>query len=323
MAAPPPAACGLAWHSASRQQLWGNNERPRWNAGEPETGDENLGRNGGWFRLPAAGPGEQANDLFRPNARRAQGADPRVTVALRQPPAIGPDDQGDMGEGRRGQAERTVQKQLPWCRRNEIIAAKDEIDAVIRVIDDYGELVRRRVLRFPNDEVAADVVAGEGNRAPERIVVSRRVCGAESPSERLAEQSGGVGDTACRTGAGIDDLGPIRMGGTGGLLDVGPCAGAGIDKFSGFKPGQGGFVMGKPFGLDDRVAVPIQAEPAEVSQGLLGGAGFDARRVDVLDPENDPPTSLPGHEPGDQVGAGIAEMLGTRRGRGQPRDEWG
>ena len=70
---------------------------------------------------------------------------------------------------------------------------------------------------------------------------------------------------------------------------------------------------------------PSQSRPSQRRsvRACSAAPGFDPRRVDVLDPQDDPAAGLPGQQPGDQVGAGVAEMLGPRRGRGQPCDEWG
>src|SRR5436853_70691 len=69
--------------------------------------------------------------------------------------------------------------------------------------------------------------------------------------------------------------------------------------------------------LHDGALVPVETEPAEIGNGALGGTGLDARGVDVLDPERQAPLAGAGGEPGDEIGTGVADVLGAGRGRGE------
>jgi hypothetical protein len=51
----------------------------------------------------------------------------------------------------------------------------------------------------------------------------------------------------------------------------------------------------------------------EILEGLLAGSRFDAWRVDIFNPQHDSPAATPGRQPGDQVSAGIANVLGAGR----------
>src|SRR4051812_33193881 len=102
---------------------------------------------------------------------------------------------------------------------------------------------------------------------------------------------------------------------TGGSFDVAARAGTGIDQFALAQANQGVFIERQPLRLDDWLSVPVEAEPAQVFEGLFGGAGFDARRVNVLDAQDKSAILGTRAKPGDEVSAGVADMLGTG-GRG-------
>src|SRR5947209_3775687 len=153
----------------------------------------------------------QTDHLLGPDAGRLHGTEPSVAVAFGQPPAIRADDKGNVGEDRGRQSERAVKQQLPGRRGNKIVAANNRGNARVGVIDDDGELISRSFLRFPDDEVAADVLAGECSEAAKDVVKSGHVADAESPGKRPADKAGGVGDRTVRTSAGVNDLGSLRM----------------------------------------------------------------------------------------------------------------
>jgi hypothetical protein len=61
------------------------------------------------------------------------------------------------------------------------------------------------------------------------------------------------------------------------------------------------------------LAVPVEAQPAKIIHRLLRGAWLHARRIDVLDSQDDLTAGRSGGQPGDQEGARIADVLGTGR----------
>ena len=75
----------------------------------------------------------------------------------------------------------------------------------------------------------------------------------------------------------------------GGPFDVGARAGAGIDELASFELFKGLPVTGQPLRLNERDVVPVEPEPAQVGARLLGGPGLDARRIDVLDAQDNRP----------------------------------
>ena len=76
-------------------------------------------------------------------------------------------------------------------------------------------------------------------------------------------------------------------------------------------------VAGQVVDLGGGAGVPIETEPVKDVDGLLVGAGFGARGVEVFDAEGDVPVVLSGEGPVDQKGACVAEVQGAGGGGGQ------
>lgn len=72
-----------------------------------------------------------------------------------------------------------------------------------------------------------------------------------------------------------------------------------------------------PFGLHVRrirsanvwTLVPIESEPGEIVDRLLPRTCFDARRIDVLDPQNDSPILLSRRQPSQQIRSRVTKVL--------------
>ena len=103
--------------------------------------------------------------------------------------------------------------------------------------------------------------------------------------------------------------GTAVLQGAGGVLDVRPRTGAGVHQFELFQLFQRGGVFGQSVRLLNHLAVPIQAEPAEVFSQLLGRTGLVPPHVDVFDAKGDPPAAVAGAQPGDEISAGVADVL--------------
>ena len=113
----------------------------------------------------------------------------------------------------------------------------------------------------------------------------------------------------------------LGMGSAGRAVDVGARAGAGIDELAPLQLGEGRLVDRKPIGLNDRPLVPGEAEPVEVVEELLTCLELDPRRIDVLDPQDELRVLPTSGEPGEEIGAGVAEMLLAGRRRGEAGDD--
>ncbi len=63
-----------------------------------------------------------------------------------------------------------------------------------------------------------------------------------------------------------------------------------------------------PGGLENRIAIPIQAKPTKVIHHRVGGTGNDARPVDVLDAQNHAVIAAARGQPSAQHRIDIADM---------------
>src|SRR5262245_48484484 len=122
--------------------------------------------------------------------------------------------------------------------------------------------------------------------------------------------------------AGVDRSLVLRVRSARGRSHVRARASARIHEFLTAKLCQGCLVLCEAGRLYDGFAVPVEPEPAEVFLSLRRGPGLDPRGIDVLDAEADAAAARPGGEPGDEVGAGIADVLRPRGGRGKPAAGW-
>ena len=220
---------------------------------------------------PAAGPRQQAAQHRRADARFLQRREAGVAVAFRESSAVGADDERDMGEVRGRVAERLVQQQLARRRGDQVVASDDFRHALGRVVHDDGELIRRSghlagsARRLPDDEVPADLVEVDRAAPAEQVVETRRLIGkAKTPGERLAgrRQRVGVGGRSRPARPRIDRPLLFEVWRAGRTLDVAASAGAGIDGLPACEAFQGGAIEGEAVGLDDDIAVPVEAEPA-------------------------------------------------------------
>ena len=79
--------------------------------------------------------------------------------------------------------------------------------------------------------------------------------------------------------------------------------------------------MRETLGLKDDVPVPRQAVALERAEDVVGGAGHDARRVEVLHPHEPAPARGAGEQPRAEGRDEAAEMQRSRgRGRESPDD---
>ena len=122
-----------------------------------------------------------------------------------------------------------------------------------------------------------------------------------------------IGGEAAAAGAGVVELFAGVRGGLRGL-DVLPAADAGIDEALRLQELERALVDRLAFGLDV-FGVPVEAEPAEVLDGLRGGTGLVLRVVEVLGAQDDASPGGPGAQPGDQKRPDVAQVEGARRTR--------
>ena len=97
--------------------------------------------------------------------------------------AVRPEDEGEVRVRRRREAERALERDLPGRGREEVRAPDDPGDALLRVVDDDGELVGERAVGPLHDEVADRDGDVFGKRTEEKIIESEETSrGAEAKS---------------------------------------------------------------------------------------------------------------------------------------------
>lgn len=139
---------------------------------------------------------------------------------------------------------------------------------------------------------------------------------AEPPGEGSAGEGGSVRGGTVGAGAGVGGALVGGVGGGGGAGDVGAGAGAGVDELEVAEAGESGVVEVEALRLGVRglgtadvgAFVPVEAEPAEVGDGEFGHAGADTGAVEVFGAEDDAAPCPAGKQPGEEEGAGVAEV---------------
>ena len=131
---------------------------------------------------------------------------------------------------------------------------------------------------------------------------------------RYAGSAFGFAEGAASTGV----KGAIRAvggGGAGGDFggDGGAGAEAGVDEVLGFEVVEGFGVKGKPMGLADDVAVPGEAEPAQVFDDAFDELLTAAAGVDILDAQQEAAATFASEIMGLQGREGMAEMQASGR----------
>ena len=98
--------------------------------------------------------------------------------------------------------------------------------------------------------------------------------------------------------------------------DLAARAEARVDAVGLGEPVDRGVVAGPAFALPDDLAVPVEADRAQVTELPGLRAGTDA--VEVLHAHQEPAPGRPGEQPRQQRRAQVADVEVARRGRGEP-----
>ena len=189
-------------------------------------------------------------------------------MPFRQAATIGADDERDVQKFWHRKSECVVEQQLSRRGRDQIIAANDFGHTLGGIVHDDGELIGGRARdprprRFPDDEIAAELVQIERDLPPNAVMEAWHFARQpEAPAIGPIAQRGSVGRAASRTGPWIHGSFLIGVRGAGGSLHVGARAGAGIDKLAVPQLRECRFVKGETLGLHNRRTVPGEAKPA-------------------------------------------------------------
>ena len=114
---------------------------------ESEAGGEAIAYRRGWLR--ALGERDRA-------------------VPLGQATAPGAEHERDVGVGRHRQVQQLGEVDLARRRREQVVAADDLVDALRRVVDDDGQVVRGDPVVAAEDEVVDEGAGGAGQAIDER-----------------------------------------------------------------------------------------------------------------------------------------------------------
>ncbi len=254
-------------------------------------------------------------------------------IALGQAAAVGGHGERDMAERRLGPSEAPIDQDLTGCARRKVGASDDLIDSHGGIVDHHGKLVRRSDRLAGDEEIAADPARVELHRAQEEVIPDDRLPGhAESPCERAISELIGIAGTPVRARPGVARPLLFRMGCTGGSLDVGPRAGAGIHPFRRLQTIERGAVQRQALRLDIGSGgaadvgpfVPVESQPAQILEDGPAGLVANPGHVEVLDFEGRPahhPDAQParrsgrsGHVPGAGRPSATAPIAPPRAG---------
>ncbi len=271
---------------------------------------------------------ERADDGLGRDAARAQLRERRRPRALREALAAGREHERHVRERRRRRAERGIERELARRRRQQIVAAHDARDLHRRVVDDDGELVRRRAVGASKHEVV-DALRARGHFAVQEVDERQpRASSVEADRgraslRRRARLDLGDGNTAARAGIAWA-LVVARVGRARGARDVGARARARERAPRGQQPRDGLVVARDALALPIRPPraallrplVPIEPEPAQIVEEARLGVGDHARAIEVLDAHDEGRVRGARVEPRQQRRARVAEVDGARRARG-------
>jgi len=105
--------------------------------------------------------------------------------------------------------------------------------------------------------------------------------------------------------------------GSGDVRQHPPAAAAGVQGAAAAEAGEDRGIETTTGALPQGVSIPIQPEPAQVSQDGLLGAAAVARGVEIIDAEQPFPTPQTGLQPAQQGGTEVAAMQGAAGGWGE------
>jgi hypothetical protein len=204
-------------------------------------------------------------------------------------------------------AERALQEDLPWCRREKIGAANDIGDVLRRIVDNDGELIREQAIASPDDEIAHVLVEPLLLPSVDPIGEFDRGRGHPHPRSGSSRALGGcvtVIADAIAARSRIHAFANPADGVRGKLVSR---AHACIDKSALGEPGKRRFIRAGARRLAPHGSVPLEAVTLERVQDVVGGTRARTGKVDVLD----------AHEPC----ARVVACIGIARHRGNERAE--
>jgi uncharacterized protein YqgC (DUF456 family) len=291
------------------------NEYPRlaWKQGGIESGRENVHRDSLTSVSHTERDSDHGQDSGRVDSLIGEVGEGDGTVTFGETRSIPVQNHRDVRVLGRRRAEQSREIRLPGCRAQQIVTPYHLVDAGRGVVDDHGQVVRRRPVVATQDEVVD--VAGE--RTVQRIVDGElRDVGAQPDRGRPGAASLitlGIGEIAA--GAGVGTLRGVWRGRR--VKDLPTSAEALEGAPLGGQPVDHRRVHVAALGLTDHRLGPPDAERCEVSELTL--LGTLAHAVEVFHTDEEPSARRAGEQIGEDRGPQISDVQVTgRRGSEAP-----
>src|SRR5262245_32755223 len=231
---------------------------------------------------------------------------------------------------RRLVAQQTLQQDMDMRRRQHVLAACHHGHTLQMVVDRDRQMVAgRRVLAGHHEVPQQERLALDSPMAFVDEVVGPRLPGgalAIEPQAELVTGGDAIAPLFSRqhpAGAGIErSVGAVwRVGGSSDFPpNVGTAAKARIDQAALVELVQPATVIGEMLGLAPYLAVPVEAQPAQVLEHRLLEFAPATADVDVLDAHQEAATRLPGAMPAGPGRIGASQVQLARRTGGETRD---
>ncbi len=271
--------------------------------------------------LAPAEPREIVAQRDRQIAHGAIGVDAERPVALRELRAVGAVDQRNMRESRGLPAHRLVDVRLPRGVGEMIVAADDLRDAHVVVVDDDGEHIGRRAVGAQQHEIV-EVLVGEGDAPLHRVVDDRLALARRLEPNDRACAGRSLGRIAVAPAPVVTRRPAFRLGLLAHLLELCGRGEAAIGLALGEQLFRHLAMTRRAGELIDRVAVPIEPEPAHAVEDRVDGRGGRALAIRVLDAQQHFTAVLARVEPVEQRGARGADVEKTCGGGRKTRDDF-
>ncbi len=264
--------------------------------------------------------GDAGEDVVGSEAGLAEGGEGEGVVAGGEAGAVGAGDEAVVVVAGFGEAEEGLEEAVDVGGGEEVLAAGDVGDGLVGVVDDDGEVVGGGdVLAGENDVAEEEGIDCEGAEA---VVAEGEGAGGEggapdveAPAVGFAagEAAGAFGCRQAAAGARVEGaFGAVRGVGHAGhfLADLAARAEARVDDVEGLELPEGVGVGGVAVRLPQRLAVPCEAQPAQVVLDGVAEFGAAAGVVDVLEAKQEA-----------AAGCGARQVVGEAGGVSVPEVE--
>ena len=234
-------------------------------------------------------------------------------VALGELGSVRSENHGHVTEGGNRKAESLIDENLAGGIGHVVVTADDVGDAHVVVIYNHGHVVCGGAVRAADDHVVKfphiDTDAAFDHVIEDNLAFQGTL---EAYAAALAGAEIEIAAMAVIAGLEAAGLGALAHGVDLFLCASAPVGVAGLKKLVHVL-----VVEVHAFGLVGQLAVPGEAEPFHGGQNGIRVFLFGAQKVSILDAETELPLEMAGEEPGENGGAGAADMQVPRRAGGE------